>query len=91
MYDSDLSDWTAVKMGPQRDVVGELAKAVRAAGPALWAPPRIASNTIGFMDGGRSIPSDVNDPQYASFYGPAQTWLEDKRRRRRSPNDWTYV
>ncbi|MBV9265216.1 MAG: alpha-L-fucosidase [Acidobacteriaceae bacterium] len=32
MYDSDLSDWTAKKMGPHRDVVGELAAAVRAAG-----------------------------------------------------------
>ena len=32
MYDSGLSDWTAAKMGPHRDVIGELAKAVRAAG-----------------------------------------------------------
>jgi len=24
MYDSGLSDWTAVKMGPKRDVIGEL-------------------------------------------------------------------
>ena len=32
MYDSGLSDWTAVKMGPRRDLVGDLAKAVRAEG-----------------------------------------------------------
>jgi alpha-L-fucosidase len=32
MYDSDLSDWTVVKMGPHRDRTGELAKAVRAEG-----------------------------------------------------------
>jgi alpha-L-fucosidase len=32
MYDSGLSDWTAAKMGPHRDVIGELAKAVRAEG-----------------------------------------------------------
>ena len=32
MYDSDLSDWTAVKMGPHRDVLAELAQATRAAG-----------------------------------------------------------
>src|SRR5215469_4019655 len=31
MYDSGLSDWTATKMGPHRDVIGELGKAVRAA------------------------------------------------------------
>src|SRR5499427_7022285 len=28
MYDCGLSDWTAAKMGPQRDLVGDLAKAV---------------------------------------------------------------
>jgi len=32
MYNSGLSDWTAVKMGPHRDTTGELGKAVRAAG-----------------------------------------------------------
>jgi alpha-L-fucosidase len=32
MYDSGLSDWTAAKMGPKRDVVGQLARAVRAEG-----------------------------------------------------------
>jgi alpha-L-fucosidase len=29
MYDCIFSDWTAVKMGPRRDVVGELGRAVR--------------------------------------------------------------
>ena len=32
MYDSGLSDWTVAKMGPHRDIIGELAKAVRAEG-----------------------------------------------------------
>ena len=32
MYDSGLSDWTAAKMGPHRDLIGDLAKAVRAEG-----------------------------------------------------------
>ena len=32
MYDSGLSDWTAAKMGPHRDVIGDLSKAVRAEG-----------------------------------------------------------
>ncbi len=32
MYDSGLSDWTVVKMGPKRDTLGELATAVRAEG-----------------------------------------------------------
>ncbi len=32
MYDSDLSEWTAAKMGPRRDLIGELAAAVREEG-----------------------------------------------------------
>jgi alpha-L-fucosidase len=32
MYDSDVSDWTAAKMGPKRDLIGDLAQAVRAQG-----------------------------------------------------------
>jgi len=30
MYDSALNPWNSVAMGPQRDVIGELAEAVRA-------------------------------------------------------------
>ncbi len=37
MYDSSLSDWTAVKMGPHRDLVGDLEKEVRGAGLSLWS------------------------------------------------------
>ncbi|NEL41684.1 MAG: alpha-L-fucosidase, partial [Xanthomonas perforans] len=32
LYDSKLSDWTAVKMGPKRDLLGELSKSIRAQG-----------------------------------------------------------
>jgi alpha-L-fucosidase len=32
MYDSGVSDWTPAKMGPHRDIIGDLGKAVRAAG-----------------------------------------------------------
>ena len=43
MYDSGLTAWSAAKMGPKRDVIGELAQAVRAEGlvfGALVAPRR---------------------------------------------------
>jgi alpha-L-fucosidase len=77
MYDSGLSDWTVVKMGPHRDTTGELAKAVRAAGLHFGLSSHRVEHNF-FLGVGRSIPSDVNDPQYAAFYGPAHTWLNNK-------------
>ena len=92
MYDSDLSDWTAAKMGPKRDLVGNLAKAVRAEGLHLGASSHRIEHDW-FLDGGRKQPSDVNDSKYAAFYGPAQIQLQDAP----APGgndlstDWTYV
>jgi alpha-L-fucosidase len=88
MYDSDLSDWTAAKMGPKRDLVGDLAKAVRAEGMHLGASSHRIEHDW-FMDGGRELNSDVNDPKYAAFYGPAQKQVEDQQDN--LAQDWTYV
>jgi alpha-L-fucosidase len=74
MYDSGLSDWTVAKMGPHRDTTGELGKAVRAAGLHFGVSSHRVEHNF-FLGVGRSIPSDVNDPQYAAFYGPAHNWL----------------
>src|SRR5208282_5308343 len=77
MYDSGLSDWTVVKMGPKRDTLGELAKAVRAEGLHFGlSSHRVEHNW--FYGGGRAIRSDVNDPKYASLYGPAQEAIESE-------------
>ena len=89
MYDSDLSDWTAAKMGPHRDVIGELAKAVRAEGLHFGASSHRVEHNF-FLGVGREISSDVNDPKYAAFYGPAHTWLEAKEHTPLA-NDFTYV
>ncbi|MBZ5685564.1 MAG: alpha-L-fucosidase [Acidobacteriia bacterium] len=88
MYDSALSDWTAAKMGPHRDVIGDLAKAVRSEGLHFGVSSHRVEHDF-FMGVGRKIPSDVNDPQYAAFYGPAQVgvfkWGTPVA------NDFTYV
>jgi alpha-L-fucosidase len=89
MYDSGLSDWTAAKMGPHRDVVGELAKAVRAEGLHFGVSSHRVEHNF-FLGVGRSIPSDVNDPHFAAFYGPAHTWLMNMRGTPLA-NDFTYV
>ena len=73
MYDSDLSDWTAAKMGPKRDLIGDLAQAVRQQGLIFGVSSHRAEHWF-FMNGGRRFDSDVNDPRYTSFYGPAQPY-----------------
>lgn len=70
MYDSALSDWNAARMGPKRDIVGELAEAVRDQAMVFGASSHRAEHWW-FMNGGRSFPADVRDPRYADFYGPA--------------------
>ena len=90
MYDSGLSDWTVVKMGPTRDTLGELAKAVRAQGLHFGLSSHRAEHNF-FFDGGRAMRSDVNDPKYASLYGPAQHWFEAKGENETLWNDWTFV
>ncbi len=88
MYDSELSDWTAMKMGPHRDVLGELAVATRAQGLHFGLSSHRAEHNY-YFDEGRSVRSDVNDPRYASFYGPAHQWLEDPKFN--PVDEWTYV
>jgi alpha-L-fucosidase len=75
MYDSNLSDWTAKKMGPHRDLAGELATAVRAEGLHFGASSHRVEHDW-FLEAGRTTPSDVNDPAYAAFYGPAHHRIE---------------
>ncbi|MDQ1092442.1 alpha-L-fucosidase [Xanthomonas sacchari] len=89
MYDSQLSDWTATKMGPRRDVIGELSKAIRAQGLHFGLSSHRAEHDW-FFDGGRQFDSDVNDPRYAGLYGPAQVRLPGKDDAD-VHNDWTPV
>ncbi len=71
MYDSDLSDWNAAKMGPKRDLIGELAREARKAGLHFTASSHRAEHWW-FFEGGMKFDSDVKDPRYAGLYGPAQ-------------------
>ena len=71
MYASDLCRWNAAEMGPKRDVVGELAEAVRAEGMVFGVSSHRAEHWW-YMNGGTAFPSDVQDSEYADFYGPAK-------------------
>jgi alpha-L-fucosidase len=76
MYDSTLSRWTAAQMGPQRDIIGELAAAVRQQGMTFGLSSHRAEHWW-FMNGGRAFDSDVGDPHYVDFYGPAKPNLSE--------------
>ena len=60
MYDSDYTDWSAAKMGPKRDIIGELAKAVRQQGLVFGLSSHRVENGW-FYGEGRKIESDVTD------------------------------
>jgi alpha-L-fucosidase len=70
MYDSEFTEWSAAKKGPQRDCIGELAKAFRAEDIVFGASSHRAEHWW-FFDQGMYIDSDVLDPQYSDLYGPA--------------------
>jgi len=75
MWDSDLTNWNAAKMGPRRDIVGEMEKAVKKAGLKFittlhhqwlyaWYPT---------MD----ETTDAANPAYSDLYGvpaPRSDW-----------------
>jgi len=68
MYDCSFSKWNAVNMGPKRDVIGELANAVRDAGMIFGLSSHRAENWW-YFNGGREFPSDVQDLELAGLYG----------------------
>lgn len=85
MYKTALSKWNAAEMGPKRDIIGELAVASRKQGLIFG----LSSHRIEhwwFLQGGRKFESDVLDPQYADFYGPARE--ENETMSPEFMNDW---
>ena len=69
MWNSDLTEWCAGKMGPKRDLIGDLAKAVKNQGLIFGVSShRMEHHT--FMYPAASVKSDQFDPKYADFYRP---------------------
>ncbi len=67
MYNSTFNPWNSVKMGPRRDVVGELGEAVKKEGLFFGVSSHRAENAW-FYHNGMSVPSDVQDTSI-SLYG----------------------
>jgi alpha-L-fucosidase len=70
MYETALSEWNAARMGPKRDIVGELTAAAHKHGLIPGVSSHRAEHWW-FLDGGRKFDSDVQDPRYDGLYGPA--------------------
>jgi alpha-L-fucosidase len=82
LWDSALTKWDAKDMGPKRDLVGDLATAVRAQGLKFGVSNHIMyGDSFAYCGPNGTTPgnvgpntpasvSDLYDPQYADFYGP---------------------
>lgn len=69
MYDSRLTRWNAKNMGPKRDLISDLANAVRKQNLIFGLSyHRMEHHT--FMYPTTKMKTDLFDPEYADFYGP---------------------
>jgi len=75
MYDSALTRWDAKDMGPQRDLIGELADATRKEGLVFCLSNHRMENWD-FMWPAADLATDLYDPKFAEFYGPPQRPME---------------
>ena len=67
MWDTAYGDWNAAKMGPKRDVVGELEKAIRAEGMKYMVAMHHAENWWFYPHWIKEF--DTANPQYSGLYG----------------------
>jgi len=70
-WDSDLTPYCAGKMGPKRDLIGDLGKAVRAQQLRFGVSDHSMEHHT-FMYPKAGLANDQFDPKYAQFYGPPQ-------------------
>ena len=70
MYDCSVTEWSAAKVGPQRDLIGEMAAALRQEGLVFGASSHRAEHWW-YFDHGLRIDSDLSNPALATLYGPA--------------------
>lgn len=73
MWDTKLSGWNSVQMGPHRDIVGELEKAVRLHGMKYMVALHHAENWW-FYPHWR-LDCDTSDRAFRGFTGNCTTWI----------------
>jgi len=68
MWDTKWDEWNSAKMGPMRDVVGELSKAIKKRGMKFVTAFHHAENWFFFPTWDKRY--DCGDPRYSGLYGP---------------------
>lgn len=88
MWDTRYSQWNAAKMGPQRDVVGELAQAIRKQGLRFMVALHHAENWWFYPHWIEAY--DTSDPAYVGLYGPLhnQEWATQNPETDGRPEEW---
>ncbi len=71
MYDCSFTKWSSKRMGPKRDFIKELSAAAKKAGLVFGLSSHRAEHWF-FLNGGMEFDSDVKNPKFADFYGPAK-------------------
>jgi len=88
MYDCSYTPWNAAKMGPKRDVIGELEKAVRRRGMRFGVSSHRAFNWAYYP---RSDSFDTNDRRYFELYGKPREFLYGKLPGQWPPQDKEFM
>ena len=70
LWDSKLTRWDAMEMGPHRDLIGDLAKSVRKRGLKFGVSNHRMEHWSFMYPTHPDPKSDLFDPAYADFYGP---------------------
>lgn len=77
MWNSSVNEWNSANMGPKRDVVGELEKAVRKQGMKYFVAFHHAESWFAYPHWMKEY--DTSDPRYQGLYGePHNLDLEGK-------------
>ena len=85
LWDSKIHRWNAVKMGPQKDVVGLWQKAAKAQGLKFGVSEHLGASYTWFQDAHKSdsqgakagVPYDGANPEYSDLYHSPAT-VDDK-------------
>ena len=88
MWDSEVNEWNARKMGPKRDVVRELENAIRKQGMRFLVSLHHSTNWWYYPHWKKEY--DTSDPRYAGLYGQAHNleWAENTPELENLWDDW---